>query len=246
MHYLFTCWIASRVTSQEAYLAPVSITKCLWKTAMFRSRKIVQKSVVHRLYRTARTKISSIHFHYKNALRGLSVSSTMDQFSVWIKAMCYCPQEFTIDLYLRQYWRDERLVHQLEGPLTLSSGINKQLWLPSTYFLRAKLAYFHDVTTDNYLLQIQPDGSIFYSVRYRKGHSYCTAFSWQSIWSGDGSFAIEPWKCLQSKKKADMSNSWSRGYITTVPELYLLIHIIDRAGSFARKSTYRLIDWLIN
>ena len=170
----------------------------------------------------------------------------MDQFSGWIKAMCYCPQEFTIDLYLRQYWRDERLVHQLEGPLTLSSGINKQLWLPSTYFLRAKLAYFHDVTTDNYLLQIQPDGSIFYSVRYRKGHSYCNAFSWQSIWSGDGSFAIEPWKCLQSKKKADMSNSWSRGYITTVPELYLLIHIIDRAGSFARKSTYRLIDWLID
>ena len=92
--------------------------------------------------------------------------------------MCFCSlisngccdglQDFTIDIYLRQYWTDERLAfgHLTSDPiLTLSSNINKQIWIPSTYFLRTKRAYMHDVTTENYLLQISPNGSIFYSIR---------------------------------------------------------------------------------
>lgn len=77
-------------------------------------------------------------------------------------------QEFTTDLYLRQYWRDERLQykrHTNESTLTLTSGIHKEIWIPTTYFLGTKKAYFHDVTTDNYLLQVSPAGDVFYSIR---------------------------------------------------------------------------------
>lgn len=76
--------------------------------------------------------------------------------------------DFTIDIYLRQYWEDPRLAFQeteLHKTLTLNRQTIDEIWVPSTYFFNAKKAYFHDVTTDNYLLQIQSSGDIFYSVR---------------------------------------------------------------------------------
>jgi len=76
--------------------------------------------------------------------------------------------DFTIDIYLRQYWEDPRLSfleNEIQKTLTLNRQTIDEIWVPSTYFFNAKKAYFHDVTTDNYLLQIQPDGNIFYSVR---------------------------------------------------------------------------------
>ena len=78
-------------------------------------------------------------------------------------------QDFTIDIYLRQYWEDPRLSfpeNEIQKTLTLNRQTIEEIWVPSTYFFNAKKAYFHDVTTDNYLLQIQPDGNIFYSVRW--------------------------------------------------------------------------------
>lgn len=74
-----------------------------------------------------------------------------------------------MDFYLRQYWTDERLRFHADNKdqmLTLTSEIWKEIWIPSTYFIGSKRAYFHDVTTDNYLLQISQNGSIFFSMRY--------------------------------------------------------------------------------
>ena len=86
-----------------------------------------------------------------------------------IFAVFDCLQDFTVDLYLRQYWKDERLMYSPMGDtfanLTLTSESNKQLWVPSTYFIGTKNAYLHDVTTQNYLLEIYPNGAIFYSIR---------------------------------------------------------------------------------
>ncbi|EDO35410.1 predicted protein, partial [Nematostella vectensis] len=100
--------------------------------------------------------------------KGEPVVVYVDMYVSNIWAMQEMNMDFTIDIYLRQYWRDERLQFETQTPgamLTLSSDINKQIWVPSTYFLATKKAYFHDVTTDNYLLQVKPDGSLFYSIR---------------------------------------------------------------------------------
>ncbi|KAK2548613.1 Gamma-aminobutyric acid receptor subunit beta-1 [Acropora cervicornis] len=101
-------------------------------------------------------------------VKGTPQKVRVDMYVANIWAMEEVKMEFTIDIYLRQYWRDERLsfAHLTSDPiLTLSSNINKQIWIPSTYFLNTKRAYMHDVTTENYLLQIRPNGSIFYSIR---------------------------------------------------------------------------------
>ncbi|EDO34692.1 predicted protein, partial [Nematostella vectensis] len=77
--------------------------------------------------------------------------------------------DFTIDMYLRQYWRDPRLIFDPvpvnTDVLTLNRQTIDEIWIPSTYFFNAKKAYFHDVTTENYLLMIKPNGDVFYSVR---------------------------------------------------------------------------------
>lgn len=74
-----------------------------------------------------------------------------------------------MDIYLRQYWRDPRLTFDgsilNKEVLTLNRQTIDEIWIPSTYFFNAKKAYFHDVTTENYLLMIQPNGDVFYSVR---------------------------------------------------------------------------------
>lgn len=101
-------------------------------------------------------------------VKGSPQEVRVDMYVANIWAMEEVKMDFTIDIYLRQYWTDERLAfgHLTSDPiLTLSSNINKQIWIPSTYFLRTKRAYMHDVTTENYLLQISPNGSIFYSIR---------------------------------------------------------------------------------
>ena len=74
-----------------------------------------------------------------------------------------------MDMYLRQYWIDPRLTFEAsilnKEVLTLNRQTIDEIWIPSTYFFNAKKAYFHDVTTENYLLMIYPDGNVFYSVR---------------------------------------------------------------------------------
>ncbi|RMX43205.1 hypothetical protein pdam_00009708 [Pocillopora damicornis] len=99
-------------------------------------------------------------------VRPMDVRVDMLVSNIW--AIEEAKMDFTIDIYLRQYWEDPRLSfleNEIQKTLTLNRQTIDEIWVPSTYFFNAKKAYFHDVTTDNYLLQIQPDGNIFYSVR---------------------------------------------------------------------------------
>ncbi|XP_031550950.1 glycine receptor subunit alpha-4-like [Actinia tenebrosa] len=93
----------------------------------------------------------------------------VDMFISNIWAIEEARMDFTIDMYLRQYWTDPRLRFYAplanKEALTLNRQTIDEIWIPSTYFFNAKKAYFHDVTTENYLLMIQPNGDVFYSVR---------------------------------------------------------------------------------
>ncbi|CAH3142455.1 unnamed protein product, partial [Porites evermanni] len=96
----------------------------------------------------------------------MDVSVDMLVSNIW--AIEEARMDFTIDVYLRQYWKDPRLSFRetkLQKTLTLNRQTIDEIWVPSTYFFNAKKAYFHDVTTDNYLLQINSSGNVFYSVR---------------------------------------------------------------------------------
>lgn len=63
-------------------------------------------------------------------------------------------------------WRDSRLSYNhTNETLGLDSRFVDKLWLPDTFIVNAKSAWFHDVTVENKLIRLQPDGIILYSIR---------------------------------------------------------------------------------
>ncbi|KAM9299044.1 gamma-aminobutyric acid receptor subunit delta [Gastrophryne carolinensis] len=74
--------------------------------------------------------------------------------------------EYTMTVFLRQSWRDERLSYNhTNKTLGFDSRFVEKLWLPDTFIVNAKSAWFHDVTVENKLIRLQPDGVVLYSSR---------------------------------------------------------------------------------
>ncbi len=77
-------------------------------------------------------------------------------------------QDFTLDMYFRQFWRDPRLQFErrkgLEKLVVGAEYINL-IWTPDTFFVNEKTAYFHKATTENQFLRILHTGEILRSIR---------------------------------------------------------------------------------
>ena len=77
-------------------------------------------------------------------------------------------QDFTLDMYFRQFWQDPRLSFNEPGleKLVVGAEYIKLIWVPDTFFVNEKTAYFHDATTENQFLRILHTGEILRSIRW--------------------------------------------------------------------------------
>ncbi|KAM4542604.1 gamma-aminobutyric acid receptor subunit rho-1-like [Odontesthes bonariensis] len=75
--------------------------------------------------------------------------------------------DFTMTLYLRHYWKDERLAFPSTNnqSMTFDSRLVKKIWVPDMFFVHSKRSFIHDTTTDNVMLRVYPDGNVLYSLR---------------------------------------------------------------------------------
>ncbi|XP_070782401.1 gamma-aminobutyric acid receptor subunit rho-1-like [Enoplosus armatus] len=75
--------------------------------------------------------------------------------------------DFTMTLYLRHYWKDERLSFRSNNDqsLTFDGRLVKKIWVPDMFFVHSKKSFTHDTTTDNVMLRVYPDGKVLYSLR---------------------------------------------------------------------------------
>ncbi|XP_062407311.1 gamma-aminobutyric acid receptor subunit rho-1-like [Sardina pilchardus] len=75
--------------------------------------------------------------------------------------------DFTMTLYLRHYWKDERLSFpsNKNQSMTFDSRLVKKIWVPDMFFVHSKKSFTHDTTTDNVMLRVYPDGKVLYSLR---------------------------------------------------------------------------------
>lgn len=76
-------------------------------------------------------------------------------------------QEYTIDVFFRQSWKDERLC--FKGPmemLPLNNLLASNIWTPDTFFLNGKKSIAHNMTTPNKLLRLKDDGTLLYTMRW--------------------------------------------------------------------------------
>ncbi|CAH1106182.1 unnamed protein product [Psylliodes chrysocephalus] len=75
--------------------------------------------------------------------------------------------DYTITLYLNQYWKDERLAFSSDDEiLTLSGDFAEKIWVPDTFFANDKNSFLHDVTERNKLVRLNGDGFIVYGMRF--------------------------------------------------------------------------------
>ena len=78
-------------------------------------------------------------------------------------------QDFTLDMYFRQFWQDPRLSFQSRPgleKLVVGAEYIESIWVPDTFFVNEKTAYFHKATTENQFLRILHTGEILRSIRY--------------------------------------------------------------------------------
>ena len=77
-------------------------------------------------------------------------------------------QDFTLDMYFRQFWQDPRLSFERRiglEKLVVGAEYIKLIWVPDTFFVNEKTAYFHKATTENQFLRIMHTGEILRSIR---------------------------------------------------------------------------------
>ena len=78
-------------------------------------------------------------------------------------------QDFTLDMYFRQFWRDPRLAFERRpnlDKLVVGAEYIKLIWVPDTFFVNEKTAYFHQATADNQFVRIFHSGEILRSIRW--------------------------------------------------------------------------------
>ena len=66
-------------------------------------------------------------------------------------------------MYFRQFWQDPRLsFEKREGleKLVVGAEYINLIWVPDTFFVNEKTAYFHKATTENQFLRILHTGEI--------------------------------------------------------------------------------------
>lgn len=70
-------------------------------------------------------------------------------------------------LYLRHYWKDERLAFPSTNNLsrTFDGRLVKKIWKPDVFFVHSKRSFIHNTTMENIMLRVYPDDNILYSVR---------------------------------------------------------------------------------
>ncbi|MGH0118942.1 UNVERIFIED_CONTAM: hypothetical protein FKN15_002730 [Acipenser sinensis] len=107
---------------------------------------------------------------YDNRLRpGLGERITevkTDIFVTSIGPVSDHDMEYTIDVFFRQSWRDERL--KFKGPMTvlrLNNLMASKIWTPDTFFHNGKKSVAHNMTMPNKLLRITEDGTLLYTMR---------------------------------------------------------------------------------
>ncbi|CAG2107586.1 unnamed protein product, partial [Medioppia subpectinata] len=75
--------------------------------------------------------------------------------------------DYTITLYLNQYWKDERLSFSENNyELTLSGDFAERIWVPDTFFANDKNSFLHEVTEKNKMVRLKSDGYIAYGMRF--------------------------------------------------------------------------------
>ncbi|XP_061091566.1 gamma-aminobutyric acid receptor subunit pi isoform X1 [Conger conger] len=82
-----------------------------------------------------------------------------------IDAISEINMDYTATIFLRQRWRDSRLVFPGNESVSVDGRLVSLLWIPDTFIPDSKRSFLHDVTVENRLIRIFSNGSVLYALR---------------------------------------------------------------------------------
>uniref|UniRef100_A0A8R1U1I6 Gamma-aminobutyric acid receptor subunit beta n=1 Tax=Onchocerca volvulus TaxID=6282 RepID=A0A8R1U1I6_ONCVO len=113
--------------------------------------------------------LSDYDMRLRPGFGGDALLLTLDIIIASIDAISEVNMDYTITMYLNQYWRDERLSwshHFHINEMTLSGDFSQRIWVPDTFLANDKQSFLHDVTEKNKMIRIEHNGQITYGMRF--------------------------------------------------------------------------------
>ncbi|VIO90320.1 LOW QUALITY PROTEIN: Uncharacterized protein BM_BM17332 [Brugia malayi] len=124
-------------------------------------------------YKNASALLADLLSDYDIRLRpgfgGDGLLLTLDIIVDSIDAISEVNMDYTITMYLHQYWHDERLSwshHYHISDMILSEEFSQYIWIPDTFIANDKQSFLHDVTEQNKMIRIENNGQITYGIRF--------------------------------------------------------------------------------
>lgn len=99
---------------------------------------------------------------------GPPVTVGVTMYILSISSVSEVMMDFTVEMYFRQFWQDPRLSFTSRPgleKLVVGADYIQLIWVPDTFFVNEKTAYFHIATTENQFLRILHTGEILRSMR---------------------------------------------------------------------------------
>ncbi|XP_038965309.1 gamma-aminobutyric acid receptor subunit rho-2 isoform X2 [Rattus norvegicus] len=151
--------------------------------------------------------------------------------------------DFTMTLYLRHYWRDERLAFPSSSnrSMTFDGRLVKKIWVPDVFFVHSKRSFTHDTTTDNIMLRVFPDGHVLYSMRITVTAMCNMDFSHFPLDSQTCSLELESYAYTDE----DLMLYWKNGdeSLKTDEKISLSQFLIQKFHTTSRLAFYSSTGW---
>jgi len=94
------------------------------------------------------------------------VKIVINGFIASLTSLSESDMDFTIDMYLRQTWTDDRLKHNSSKYLVVPPRFVDKIWYPDLFFSNEKRGELHTITQPNRYIRITKEGEVLLSQRF--------------------------------------------------------------------------------
>ncbi|XP_077336308.1 gamma-aminobutyric acid receptor subunit rho-3 [Lithobates pipiens] len=151
--------------------------------------------------------------------------------------------DFTMTLYLRHYWKDERLSFQSTNnrSMTFDGRLIKKIWVPDVFFVHSKRSFIHDTTMENIMLRVYPDGNVLFSLRITVSAMCFMDFSRFPLDTQNCSLELESY----AYNEDDLMLYWKRGNesLKTDEHIALSQFFIEEFSASSGLALYSSTGW---
>uniref|UniRef100_A0A8C7A4A9 GABA(C) receptor n=1 Tax=Neovison vison TaxID=452646 RepID=A0A8C7A4A9_NEOVI len=182
-------------------------------------------------------------FSMRPAFGGPAIPVGVDVQVESLDSISEVDMDFTMTLYLRHYWKDERLAFPSTSnkSMTFDGRLVKKIWVPDVFFVHSKRSFIHDTTTDNIMLRVFPDGHVLYSMRITVTAMCNMDFSHFPLDSQTCSLELESYAYTDE----DLMLYWKNGdeSLKTDEKISLSQFLIQKFHTTSRLAFYSSTGW---